>query len=53
MNNIISGVIVIGIGVANGGSIFTGNPSGVDYFFDILGICLILYGVFQKATGRE
>jgi hypothetical protein len=52
VGNIISGVIVIGIGIANGGSVFTGDPSGIDYAFDLLGIGLILYGIFQMATGR-
>lgn len=53
MSNIISGIVVIGIGIANGGSVFTGDPTGVDYLFDFLGIGLILYGGFQIATGRK
>lgn len=53
MRNIISGIVVIGIGIANGGSVFTGNPTGVDYVFDLLGIGLILFGGFQLATGRK
>ena len=52
MGNIVSGILVIGIGIMNGGSVFTGDPTGIDYFFDGLGICLVLYGVFQMATGR-
>lgn len=53
MNNIISGIIVIGIGLANGGSVFTGDPSGIDYVFDGLGVCLILYGIFEMVTKRD
>ena len=52
MGNIVSGVVLIGIGIANGGSIFTGDPSGIDYAFDFGGIAMILYGVFQMVTGR-
>ena len=52
MGNIISGILVIGIGILNGGSIFTGDPTGLDYAFDGLGIGLILYGVYQKSTGQ-
>ncbi len=50
MSNIISGIVIILIGISNGGSIFTGDPSGIDYLFDILGIGLIAYGIHQKVT---
>lgn len=53
MNNIISGIIVIVIGVMNGGSVFTGNPTGIDYLFDFLGLGLIAYGIFQKTRGED
>ena len=36
MRNIISGIVVIGIGIANGSSMFTGDPSGLDYAFDLI-----------------
>ena len=51
MKNLIWGVLIIAIGLFNGGSIFTGNPSMFDYIFDILGIILILSGVYQMFTG--
>jgi hypothetical protein len=34
VGDIIAGVVLIGIGLAFGGSVFTGNPGLLDYFFD-------------------
>lgn len=52
MGNIIAGIFIIGYGVLNGGSVFTGNPTGIDYFFDGLGVCWILYGIYQVKSGK-
>lgn len=51
--NLLAGVAVIGLGLFTGGSIFLGNPSGIDYFFDILGIILIGMGIYQLMNKRE
>lgn len=53
VRNIISGIVVIGIGIANGGSVFTGNPSGIDYLFDLIGLGLIGFGIFQTVSSRN
>jgi hypothetical protein len=46
VGDIIAGVVLIGIGLAFGGSIFTGNPGLLDYFFDGLGLFWIGKGIF-------
>ena len=51
--NILWGLAVIGVGLAYGGSIFLGNPDGIDYVFDILGIGLVGFGVFQLINSRK
>ena len=57
MNNIICGVALLAIGFFSGGSVFTGNPELYDWFFDILGVGLILYGLYtilgNKDTQKE
>ena len=47
LGDIISGVVLIGIGIALGGSIFTGDPTWLDYFFDGLGIFWIGRGIYK------
>lgn len=47
VGDIISGVVIIGIGLALGGSIFTGDPTWLDYFFDGLGIFWIGRGIYK------
>ena len=47
VGDIIAGVVLIGIGLAFGGSIFTGNPGLLDYFFDGLGLFWIGKGIFS------
>ncbi len=51
MKNLIWGALIIGIGLMNGGSIFTGNPGMFDYVFDVLGIVLVVSGIYQMVTG--
>ncbi|MEJ2284873.1 MAG: hypothetical protein P8X85_14895 [Desulfobacterales bacterium] len=51
LGDIISGVVLIGIGFALGGSIFMGNPSWLDYFFDGLGIFWIGRGIYKMVGG--
>ena len=50
---ILSGVGVILIGFVLGGSIFTGDADILDWLFDLVGIGLIIFGVFQLATKSE
>ena len=47
VGDILSGVVLIGIGFAFGGSIFTGDPTWLDYFFDGLGIFWIGRGIYK------
>jgi hypothetical protein len=53
MRNLASGIFILGVGYFNGGSVFSGNPSTTDYVFDGLGVCFVLYGIFQLITGRS
>lgn len=50
LGDILSGVVLIGIGFALGGSIFTGDPTWLDYFFDGLGIFWIGRGIYKMVT---
>ncbi len=50
VGDIISGVVLIGIGLALGGSIFTGDPTWLDYLFDGLGIFWIGRGIYKMVT---
>lgn len=49
VKDIISGVVLIGIGLLFGGSVFTGNPGLLDYFFDGLGLFWIGKGICRMA----
>lgn len=53
IGDIIAGVILIGIGLSFGGSIFTGNPSLIDWIFDLLGIFWVGRGVVKMVGGRQ
>ena len=44
--------MLIGVGFAFGGSIFTGNPSFLDWIFDGLGIFWISKGLYMLATSK-
>lgn len=45
--DIISGIVIIGIGFMFGGSVFLGNPGLLDYFFDGLGVFWIGRGIYK------
>ena len=47
VGDIIAGVVLIGIGLLMGGSVFTGNPTLLDYFFDGLGLFWIGKGIYR------
>ncbi len=47
IKNIIGGAVLIGIGLAFGGSVFLGNPEPIDYFFDGLGSLWVCKGVWD------
>jgi hypothetical protein len=51
VGDIIAGVVLIGIGLAFGGSVFTGNPGVLDYFFDGLGVFWIGKGIYHLVRG--
>lgn len=53
VRDLIGGATLIGIGLLFGGSIFTGNPSALDWIFDGLGIFWIAKGVYQIATAKS
>lgn len=52
MGNIIAGVVLIGIGLAMGGSVFRGDFSPVSLFFDGLGVFWIAKGVIGMVRER-
>jgi len=52
MKNIVTGALILGYGFLNGGSIFLGNPSVIDWIFDGLGISLILFGAWKAKNGQ-
>ena len=47
LGDIISGVVLIGIGFVVGGSVFMGDATWLDYFFDGLGIFWIGRGIYK------
>ena len=47
IGDIISGVVLIGIGFVVGGSVFMGDANWLDYFFDGLGIFWIGRGIYK------
>ena len=48
--DIVGGAVLIAIGLAYGGSVFTGNPGPFDYVFDLLGTFWIVKGIWKLAT---
>lgn len=52
MGSVIAGLVLIGIGLAMGGSIFRGDFSLVSVFFDGLGIFWIARGVLGMVRDR-
>ncbi|MHC4940082.1 MAG: hypothetical protein ACYTHK_14025 [Planctomycetota bacterium] len=49
VRDIVGGLVLIGIGFTWGSSVFLGNPTGLDWFFDGLGtfwVCKGLYNLF-------
>ena len=53
MMSIIAGVVLIGIGFAMGGSIFTGDFELWNIFFDGLGLFWIVKGIIQIYRKRK
>ena len=47
IGDIIAGVVLIGIGFLFGGSVFLGNPTTLDYFFDGLGLFWVGKGIYR------
>ncbi len=47
IKDIIAGVVLIGIGLVLGGSIFLGNADALDIFFDCLGLFWIGSGIYK------
>ena len=52
MGNIIAGVVIIGIGLAMGGSVFQGDFSPLSLFFDGLGAFWIGKGIYGMVKAR-
>jgi len=52
IRDLVGGATLIGIGLLFGGSIFTGDPSLLDWIFDGLGIFWVAKGVYQIATAK-
>jgi hypothetical protein len=49
---VLAGSILILIGLSYDGSVFTGNAAITDYFFDALGVCWIVWGLFKLVKKR-
>jgi len=52
VRDIFGGAVLIGIGFAFGGSVFTGNPTFLDWIFDGLGIFWVTKGIYMLATAK-
>lgn len=52
MGNIIAGLVLIGIGLAMGGSVFRGDFSITSLFFDGLGLFWIARGIMGMVGNR-
>ena len=50
IGDIIAGVVLIGIGLIWGGSIFLGTADALDIFFDGLGIFWIVKGIYKMIS---
>ncbi len=50
IGDIIAGVVLIGIGLIWGGSIFLGTADVLDVFFDGLGIFWIVKGIYKMIS---
>jgi hypothetical protein len=53
MRDIIAGVVLIGIGFAFGGSVFLGDFSPLNIFFDGLGVFFIIKGLVRVLKSRQ
>lgn len=53
MRDIVSGAILIGIGFALGGSVFLGDFSPLNFFFDGLGTFFIIKGLISVFKNRS
>jgi len=50
VRDLIGGAVLIGIGLAMGGSVFTGDPTILDWVFDGLGTFWIVKGLYYLFT---
>lgn len=50
IRNIVGGLVLIGIGLAYGGSIFMGTADLIDWAFDLLGTFCIVKGIYTLVT---
>lgn len=48
-----AGGVLIAIGVSYGGSVFTGDPTLFDWFFDLLGSFWVGRGLFRIVSSRQ
>jgi len=53
MRNITTGCLIILYGLLNGGSVFLGHPTVVDWCFDIVGVGLVLLGLWKVYQERK
>lgn len=53
MRDIITGIVLIGIGLAFGGSVFLGDFSPLNIFFDGLGMFFIIKGLVRVLKSRQ
>lgn len=53
MRDILSGIVLIGIGFAFGGSVFLGDWSLFNIIFDGLGVFFIVRGLFKVVKAKQ
>ena len=51
--DLVGGTVLIGIGFLFGSSVFTGNPTILDWVFDGLGTFWIAKGIYLLSTSRS
>lgn len=53
MGNIVAGVIIIVLGLITNTSMFLGQMTPLNIFFDVLGIIFIIFGIIKVAQKKS
>lgn len=52
VRDVVLGLILIGVGLVTRGTALDGDADRIDWFFDGLGVLLVLWGLFRVVRGR-